>query len=166
MQWRIFTQDSAGLLFYDIKLSQILFDEYNVAKLSDFSESEYIPEGETHVTSHMLTRTKRYLAPEYILTGLCNEKTDVFCFGMLLLELLTGRRDNILLEHVKKHVENNRLGEIVDPIVVEDKSCPEKEQQLQALLQLIFECVNESAGDRPTMVYAAKQLRQMYLSAV
>lgn len=165
------------VVFRDIKLSHVLLDEQNVAKLYDFSASKSIPEGETHIKDAVLMGTAGFVAPEYMMTAYSNEKCDVFSFGMLLLELLTGKAIHslahtahddgfFLLDYVKNHVENNRLQEIVDPVVVEDRSFPGKEQQLLAFVLLIFECVSESPADRPTMMHVAKQLRRMYLSVV
>ncbi|KAH9689315.1 non-functional pseudokinase ZRK2 [Citrus sinensis] len=130
--------------------------------------------GETHV-SDALRGTLPIFAPEY-LTGNFNEKADVFSFGVFLGELLTGLRafdlarlneDDgyvALRDHVKKYFEEDRLNEIIDPLIMGDRSCSGKEQQLQAYAHLIFECVNESPVDRPTMVDVAKKLKQMYRS--
>ena len=162
------------VIFRDFKLSNILFNEENVAKLFDFSFSISIPEGETHV-SDALRGTLPIFAPEY-LTGNFNEKADVFSFGVFLGELLTGLRafdlarlneDDgyvALRDHVKKYFEEDRLNEIIDPLIMGDRSCSGKEQQLQSYAHLIFECVNESPVDRPTMVDVAKILKQMYRS--
>ncbi|KDO57276.1 hypothetical protein CISIN_1g020364mg [Citrus sinensis] len=148
------------VVFRDIKLSHVLLDEQN-----------------THIKDAVLMGTAGFVAPEYMMTAYSNEKCDVFSFGMLLLELLTGKaihslahtaQDDrfFLLDYVKNHVENNRLQEIVDPVVVEDRSFPGKEPQLLAFVLLIFECVGESPADRPTMMDVAKKLRRMYLSVI
>ncbi|KAJ4706511.1 putative Receptor protein kinase [Melia azedarach] len=160
------------IVFRDIKPSKILFDEENVAKLFDFSLSESIPEGETHIKNR-LAGTYGFVAPEYGITSDCNEKCDVFSFGMLLLELLTGKTiwslreiamaDGCpLMEYVKKHVENDTLYNIIDPIIIQDSSYYEKEQKLLPFVLLIFECANELPEERPTMMSVAKRLRQLY----
>ncbi|KAK0599063.1 hypothetical protein LWI29_001995 [Acer saccharum] len=147
-----------------IKLANILFDEECVAKLFDFTLSEIIPEGETHVNNGVVRATMGHVAPEYAHTGNFNENSDVFSFGILLLQLLTGHE---LREGVEKYIENNRFDEIIaDPMIVGDGLCPEKEHQLKAFADLALKCVTESAEERPTMVDVAKQLRQMYLSSM
>ncbi|XP_044471822.1 non-functional pseudokinase ZED1-like [Mangifera indica] len=154
-----------------IKLSNIVFHGENIAKLFDFGLSISIPEGETHIEDRVVA-TCGYAAPEYVTTGKFNEKLDVYSFGALLLELLTGQRFldghrvDVDLEHfVKRYIEQNRFTEIVDPRIVDTGLSPEKEEQLKAFQELAFKCLYRSEVDRPTMVDVAKQLRKMYKSA-
>ena len=152
----------------------ILFNEENVAKLFDFSESISIPEGETHIITRSRFGAWTYSAPEYKRGGVFNEKLDVYTFSTVLLELLTGQstRDLLrthgsvrhLIEYLKNYLQNNRLTEIADPIIVQDLSCTETEHQFQACARLTLECLNESPVDRPTMVDVTKRLRQIYCS--
>ncbi|XP_052298061.1 serine/threonine-protein kinase ZRK3-like isoform X2 [Citrus sinensis] len=162
------------IVFRNFKTSCILFNEENVAKLFDFSLSISIPEGETHITDTVMG-TWGYCAPEYMRTGVFNEKSDVFSFGVFLFELLTGWDVSDLVkdthdlacpsnEYLKNYFEDNRFTEIVDPIIVEDVLSIEKEQQLHASAQLSFECIKDSPADRPSMVDVAKKLRQIYRS--
>ncbi|KAK3200124.1 hypothetical protein Dsin_023539 [Dipteronia sinensis] len=163
------------IVFRNIKLSNILFDEEHVAKLFDSSLSVSIPEDKTFITD-VVVGTFGYLAPEYLNSNYCDEKCDVYSFGILLLELLTGLRiidcfssetgdeEYYLRDHVNKHIENDRFKEIVDPVIVGDGLCNNKEQQLQAFGDLAIECSSQSPINRPTMVDVAKQIRQLYLS--
>ncbi|KAK9215565.1 hypothetical protein WN944_007570 [Citrus x changshan-huyou] len=162
------------IVFRNFKTSCILFNEENVAKLFDFSLSISIPEGETHITDTVMG-TWGYCSPEYMRTGVFNEKSDVFSFGVFLFELLTGWDVSDLVkdvhdlvcpfsEYLKNCFEDNRFTEIVDHIVVEDVSSIEKEQQLHASAQVTFECIKDSPADRPSMVDVAKKLRQIYRS--
>ncbi|KAI9186920.1 hypothetical protein LWI28_022291 [Acer negundo] len=125
---------------------------------------------------YVVVGTFGYLAPEYLTSNQCDEKCDVFSFGKLLLELFWGQRitdrlssetgdeEYYLRDHVNKHIENNRFKEIVDPVIVGDGLCNNKEQQLQAFAVLAIECSSQSPINRPTMVDVAKQIRQLYLS--
>ncbi|KAG5232448.1 hypothetical protein OIU76_016831 [Salix suchowensis] len=162
------------IVFRNIKPRNILLDDNHEAKLSDFSLSISIPEGESHVTDEV-TGTYGFVAPEYMATGNFNEKQDVFNFGVFLLLLLSGQMpydhsrpevENFLQNHVEKCIEDDRLNEAIDSTIIAEGDWPGKEQQLQAFAALALRCTSTVPEDRPTMIDVSKELRKMHRSAI
>ncbi|XP_031269419.1 putative wall-associated receptor kinase-like 16 [Pistacia vera] len=153
----------------------ILLDEQYFVKLFDFSVSEFIPEGKTHLESPWLTRIRReYDPPEFLLgkdqnkKTTCNEKVDVYDFGACLFTLLSGHKFyHFLLNKVfqMKDIGPDNLNDIIDPVIIGEGICSIKEQQLLALARLVSECLSPEPEDRPNMIDVAKQLKQMYKSS-
>lgn len=80
------------VIYRDLKSSNILLDEEFNAKLSDFGLAKLGPVGDkSHVSSRVMG-TYGYCAPEYQRTGQLTVKSDIYSFGVVLLELITGRR--------------------------------------------------------------------------
>lgn len=80
------------VIYRDLKSPNILLDEEYNPKLSDFGLAKLGPVGgKTHISTRVMG-TYGYCAPEYIRTGQLTVKTDVYSFGVFLLELITGRR--------------------------------------------------------------------------
>uniref|UniRef100_A0A6N2LX23 Protein kinase domain-containing protein n=1 Tax=Salix viminalis TaxID=40686 RepID=A0A6N2LX23_SALVM len=154
------------IVFRNIKPRNILLDDNHEAKLSDFSYSVSIPEGESHVRSEPIIGTIGLMAPECFNTGNFNEKQDVFNFGVFLLMLLSGHSQYDPPHRVKKCIEDDRLNEAIDSTIIDEGAWPGKEQQLQAFAALALTCISEVAEDRPSMIDVSKELRKIHRSAI
>ncbi|XP_062144422.1 serine/threonine-protein kinase ZRK1-like [Alnus glutinosa] len=154
------------IIHADIKMKNILLDQHDVPKLADFSFSVSIPEGETHVQVDVVRGTGSFICPIYASTGRITEKTDVYNYGMVLLQILTGQRTIILDREdedcsLPDHVRNRVINEIVDPAILLEEGGAGLEPQLQAVLELGLTCTEYDPEIRPTMVDVTKELRRI-----
>ncbi|KAM0920731.1 hypothetical protein ACQ4PT_007304 [Festuca glaucescens] len=95
------------IIHRDIKASNILLDEFLEAIVADFGLAKLLGEGESRVYS-VIRGTFGRIAPEYLMKGESSEKTDVFAYGLLLIELITGRKT------LEVHDEEHPNGGVVD----------------------------------------------------
>lgn len=79
------------IIHRDVKAANVLLDEFCEAVVGDFGLAKLLDHADSHVTTEV-RGTVGHIAPEYLSTGQSSEKTDVFGFGILLLELITGMR--------------------------------------------------------------------------
>jgi serine/threonine protein kinase len=79
------------IIHRDVKAANVLLDDCHEAVVGDFGLAKLLDHGDSHVTT-AVRGTVGHIAPEYLSTGQSSEKTDVFGFGILLLELVTGQR--------------------------------------------------------------------------
>uniref|UniRef100_A0A0D9VPS7 Protein kinase domain-containing protein n=1 Tax=Leersia perrieri TaxID=77586 RepID=A0A0D9VPS7_9ORYZ len=145
------------VIYRDFKTSNILLDEEFNAKLSDFGLAKDGPVGDKSHVSTRIMGTYGYAAPEYIMTGHLTAMSDVYSYGVVLLELLTGRksldksrpvREQTLADWALPMLTHKKkvLG-IVDPRLAEDY--PVKAVQKTAMLA--YHCLNRNPKARPLM---------------
>ncbi|WVZ54429.1 hypothetical protein U9M48_005222, partial [Paspalum notatum var. saurae] len=144
---------SAPILHRDIKSSNILLDDNLIAKVSDFGASKYIPIDRTGVTT-AVQGTIGYLDPMYYYTSRLTDKSDVFSFGVLLIELLTRKKPFIyrsddgdgLVSKFSSLLDQDALIDIIDPQILEEEG-----KQVDEVAKLAAKCTKLNGEDRPTM---------------
>ncbi|XP_071733944.1 wall-associated receptor kinase-like 2 [Rutidosis leptorrhynchoides] len=146
----------------DIKTTNILLDDKNRAKISDFGTSRFVSIDQTHLTT-LVKGTFGYLDPEYFQSSQFTEKSDVYSFGVVLVELLTGEKP-ISLTRFGEHrslatyfmlaMEEERVMSIFDATVIKEGT----RDELLAIAHLALRCLNLNGRNRPTMKEVATEL--------
>ncbi|XWS12675.1 hypothetical protein CRYUN_Cryun37aG0110600 [Craigia yunnanensis] len=145
----------------DIKSSNILLDKDFNPKIGDFGLAKLFPDNITHISTR-IAGTTGYLAPEYALGGQLTMKADVYSFGVLVLEIISGRSsskanwggmEKFLLEWAWQLYEEGKLIDLVDPELGEFP----KEEVLR-YMKVAFFCTQAAANRRPLMSQVIEML--------
>lgn len=146
----------------DIKASNILLDKNLDPKISDFGLAKLFPDHLTHVSTRV-AGTAGYLAPEYAIRGQLTRKADIYSFGVLTLEIVSGRAnmnkylpvgDQSLLERAWKLYVKGELLDLVDKSLCGDYNA----EEARRFLKIGLMCTQEETKRRPYMSVVVKML--------
>ncbi|VAH29318.1 unnamed protein product [Triticum turgidum subsp. durum] len=142
----------------DLKASNVLLDSDCNPKISDFGLAKLFGWDQSQAVTSHIAGTYGYMAPEYAMRGQYSVKSDAFSFGVLLLEIVTGRKNSSfaspdsepsldLLSLVWEHWTSGTVEKLVDPSL----GGRSPGGQMLKLVNIGLLCVQDSPADRPTM---------------
>ncbi|AQK71601.1 putative protein kinase superfamily protein [Zea mays] len=146
----------------DVKSSNILLDKQWNAKLSDFGLAKLLGSERSYVTTRVMG-TFGYVAPEYAGTGMLNETSDIYSFGILIMEIISGRvpvdynrppGEVNLVDWLKTMVSTRNSDGVVDPKIPKKPSS----RALKKALLVALRCVDPDALKRPKISHVIHML--------
>ncbi|KAJ0987695.1 hypothetical protein J5N97_006051 [Dioscorea zingiberensis] len=155
---------SPTIIHRDLKSSNILLDEHMRAKVSDFGLSKPVSDG-SHVSS-IVRGTVGYLDPEYYISQQFTEKSDIYSFGVILLELISGQEpisnENFgancrnIVQWAKTYIDSGNIKAIIDPSLDNDYN----EQSVWKIAEKATMCVKPQGIQRPPMSEVLKDIQE------
>ncbi|XP_061348331.1 cysteine-rich receptor-like protein kinase 8 [Gastrolobium bilobum] len=153
----------------DLKPSNVLLDENMIPKISDFGLARIVEINQDQENTNIIAGTYGYMSPEYAMLGQFSEKSDIYSFGVMVLEIITGKKNlnfyeahrvaGGLLSDVWRHWKDETLLSLLDPNIKENYS----ENEVIKCIQIGLLCVQQNPGDRPTMVTVVSYLNSQFI---
>ncbi|XP_022870286.1 G-type lectin S-receptor-like serine/threonine-protein kinase SD2-5 [Olea europaea var. sylvestris] len=149
----------------DIKPENVLLDDNFMAKVSDFGLAKLMTREQSHVFT-TLRGTRGYLAPEWITNYAISEKSDVYSYGMVLLEIIGGRKNyDPAVSSEKSHfpsyafkmMEEGKLKEIIDAKLKID----EEDERVSVAIKVALWCIQDDMYLRPSMTKVVQMLERL-----
>uniref|UniRef100_A0A1D1ZAH2 non-specific serine/threonine protein kinase n=1 Tax=Anthurium amnicola TaxID=1678845 RepID=A0A1D1ZAH2_9ARAE len=161
------------IIHRDMKSSNVLLDENMEPRVSDFGMARLVSALDSHLSVSTLAGTPGYVPPEYYQSFRCTTKGDVYSYGVLLLELLSGRRptdqaafgDSNLVGWAKQMVRENRGGEVFDPDFAAARGSKSGEAELYRYLKIACECLDDRPLRRPTMIQVMAMFKELQMDS-
>ena len=155
------------ILHCDVKPQNILLDSDYQPKVSDFGLSRPLKRGNCTVSSRFsrMRGTRGYMAPEWVFNLPITSKVDVYSYGIVLLEIVTGKSPTVEMEHqrlviqVREKMKKEAVDSVIEMIIDPKLEGKYDRAKMEILVMVALNCVNEDRETRPSM----KQVVEMLL---